>query len=255
MSMTTSAGGRKDLASREGRRLKAYRCSAGVLTIGVGHTSMAGLPKVTPGLTITAEECEEIFIRDLKKYEAAVNKAVKVPLTQNQFDALVSLCFNIGTGAFAKSTLVRKLNAGDYEGAAKQFLVWSKQPELLPRRQKEKAQFERGAKKAPKKPVQPVEPVPAPTEPPAPEVAPEPPVEPSEGPLDSLPSLKPLAKSKELWAGVTAIFATMSGFISDLTGLDAKAQVWILSGLTAAGVGAGVFMIVNRLTARKNGER
>jgi lysozyme len=61
---------------------------------------------------------------DLKIFERAVNGAVKVPLTQNQFDALVSLSYNIGVGAFKKSTLLKKLNSGDYKGAANQFDVW-----------------------------------------------------------------------------------------------------------------------------------
>jgi lysozyme len=73
--------------------------------------------------------------------ETTVNNLVKVPLTQNQFDALVSFVFNIGGGAFSKSTLLRKLNEKDYAGAADQFLVWVKQPELTGRRKNERAQF------------------------------------------------------------------------------------------------------------------
>jgi lysozyme len=171
--MKMSAPGRKKLTAREGVRLKAYKDSVGVWTIGVGHTSMAGPPKVTSGLTITNAESDAIFARDLVKYENAVNKSVKVPLTQNQFDALTSLCFNIGPTAFAKSTLVRKLNAGDVQGAANAFLSWNKAggkviPGLVTRRKAERAQFLSGAQPPPPKPG------PAPTPRPDPEPAPQP---------------------------------------------------------------------------------
>lgn len=144
--MKTSAAGRAAITRREGNVLKAYKDSVGILTIGVGHTSMAGPPKVTAGLKITAEESDEILSRDLAKFEAAVEKAVKVPVSQNEFDALVSLAFNIGGGAFAKSTLVRKLNAGDRKGAADAFMSWNKAggktlKGLTTRRQDERKQF------------------------------------------------------------------------------------------------------------------
>lgn len=126
MSMKTSPSGRAAITRREGNKLKAYKDSVGVLTIGVGHTSAAGPPRVVSGMTITAQESDDILSRDLALFEKAVSSAVKVPLKQNEFDALVSLAFNIGAGAFSKSTLVRKLNAGDRAGAADQFLVWNK---------------------------------------------------------------------------------------------------------------------------------
>jgi lysozyme len=77
-------------------------------------------------MTVTKGSAEALLKADLVQYEDAVRKAVKVPMTDNQFGALVSLCFNIGPGNFSKSTLVRKLNAGDVEGAAAQFDVWTK---------------------------------------------------------------------------------------------------------------------------------
>lgn len=122
--MQTSPAGRKLIEKFEGLRLKAYRDSVGVLTIGVGHTSKAGPPKVTAGMKITAEEADQILASDLAKFEKAVSDSVKVPLTQNQFDALVSLCFNIGPGNFGRSTLLKVLNLGKYEAAASQFLKW-----------------------------------------------------------------------------------------------------------------------------------
>lgn len=148
--MKTSPFGRAEITRREGCRLAAYYDSVGVLTIGVGHTSAAGAPKVTKGLKISASEADAILSRDLALFENAVNSAVKVPLNQNEFDALVSLAFNIGGGAFAKSTLVRKLNAGDRQGAANQFSVWNKAggkvlKGLVTRRAAERAQFLRAA--------------------------------------------------------------------------------------------------------------
>jgi lysozyme len=144
--MRTSTTGRAKLAAREGVRLRAYRCSAGVLTIGVGHTSAAGAPAVTPGMVITKAECDAIFARDLVKYEAAVTRAVKVSLSASEFDSLVSLCYNIGPGAFARSAVVRRLNAGDRRGAADAFLAWNKGggrvlPGLVTRRRSERVQF------------------------------------------------------------------------------------------------------------------
>jgi hypothetical protein len=92
-------------------------------------------------MVITPAEVDQILSRDLVKFEATVNRAVTVPLTQGQFDALVSLCFNIGQGGFAKSTVVKRLNAGNYRGAADAFLMWNKPPEIMGRRRGERQQF------------------------------------------------------------------------------------------------------------------
>lgn len=108
----------------EGLMLKAYKDPVGIWTIGYGHTADAGPPVPKAGMVLTKAGAEALLIKDLRAYEAAVHKAVKVPMTDNQFGALVSLCYNIGPGNFAKSTLVRKLNAGDINGAAAQFDVW-----------------------------------------------------------------------------------------------------------------------------------
>lgn len=143
--MPTSPAGRKFITKEEGNKLKAYQDSVGVWTIGVGHTSNAGPPRVVSGLKITAAESDEILARDLATFEKAVERNVKVPLTQNQYDALVSLCFNIGATGFANSTVVKKLKVLDYDGAADAFLNWSRagsQTQLLrPRRQRERALF------------------------------------------------------------------------------------------------------------------
>ena len=139
--MKMSANGRALLMQREGFRLRAYKDSVGVWTIGVGHTSMAGPPLVQPGMTITREQAENILTRDLHLFEGAVNDSVRVPLTQGQFDALVSLAFNIGTMGIRKSTVIRRLNAGNYRGAADAFLMWNKPAVLTGRRKSERAQF------------------------------------------------------------------------------------------------------------------
>ena len=110
----------------EGCFLKAYRDVKGVWTIGYGHTSAAGNPRVTSGMVITQERADAIFKADLRKFEAYVDEWVKVPLTQNQYDALVSFVYNVGPGNFKGSTLLRKLNAKDYSGAADEFLKWNK---------------------------------------------------------------------------------------------------------------------------------
>lgn len=141
MAMITSARGRQAIALREGVRLECYRDTRGIPTIGVGHTSAAGPPTVVVGLTITMAECDDILARDLRGTEDAVNAAVRVPIPQNAFDACVSLAFNIGGGGFRGSSVVRDINAEDFQAAADAFLMWDKPPELLGRRKGEMAQF------------------------------------------------------------------------------------------------------------------
>jgi GH24 family phage-related lysozyme (muramidase) len=103
----------------EGCLLTAYDDGVGILTIGYGHTQ-----GVSWGQTITQTQAEELLAQDLKYFEQSVANLVKVTLTDNQFAALVSLAFNIGTGAFAHSTLLRLLNQNQYQAAADQFLRW-----------------------------------------------------------------------------------------------------------------------------------
>lgn len=105
--------------------LKAYKCPAGVWTIGWGHTGLQHNDgTVYAGRTITEAKAEELLAYDMHQFEERVSALVKVPLTQNQFDALVSFDFN--TGALHKSTLLKRLNARDYSGAADQFLKWTR---------------------------------------------------------------------------------------------------------------------------------
>lgn len=99
----------------------------GTLTIGYGHTDAAAHPlKVRKGVRISERQAVEILAVDLQEVEAAINRLVKVPLAQGQYDALGSFTFNVGAGALASSTLLRKLNRGDYDGARAQFDRWVK---------------------------------------------------------------------------------------------------------------------------------
>lgn len=110
----------------EGFRSEAYLCPANVWTIGFGSTFYPDGRKVKKSDRITKEEAEKLLMTTVQTFADGVNKAVKVPLTSNQFSALVSLCFNIGISAFQKSTLVRVLNEGNYGEAANQFLRWNR---------------------------------------------------------------------------------------------------------------------------------
>lgn len=159
----------KIIVGHEGERLTVYPDSGGKWTVGKGHLILStdrvlrgGLAvplfpfgprdaqgKPTGERTITQEESNAFFENDTALARNAVSQRVKVPLTDNMRAALVSLVFNIGTGAFATSTLLRKLNAGDKAGAADQFLAWrwvtlpdgSREPQLLSRRQSERQLF------------------------------------------------------------------------------------------------------------------
>lgn len=147
--MKTNDAGVALIKEFEGLRLESYPDPAhgwDVPTIGYGHTSAAGTPKVTRGMKITAAEADTILRRDLGQYENAVKEAVKVPLNENQFAALVSFTFNLGPGNLRKSTLLQKLNSRDYAGAAKQFPKWNRAggkvlPGLTRRREAERTLF------------------------------------------------------------------------------------------------------------------
>ena len=128
------------IMEEEGFRTKAYKDSKGLLTIGVGHLIKPDEPHLKTAV-LTHEEVMELLRSDLKWCSEAVERSVRVPLTQAQFDALYSLCFNIGETNFRKSTVVRKLNEGDYQGAADAILMWNKPPELQKRRKRERDLF------------------------------------------------------------------------------------------------------------------
>lgn len=133
----------------EGERLTAYQCSAKVWTIGVGHTAAMGDPKPVAGMKITQDESTAILRRDLSRVEKDVEQAVKVPLNQRQFDTLVSFVFNVGIGAFSKSTLLKRLNASDYASVPSELMKWTRVGgqvnQGLVNRRKAEADFWRGA--------------------------------------------------------------------------------------------------------------
>lgn len=119
--MKISPAGLDLIKSSEGCKLKAYRCPANVLTIGYGHTG----PDVFEGQEISQADADTLLRLDVAKYENAVNKACP-KISQPQFDACVSLCYNIGEGAFAKSSVARLHKAGKYAEAAQAFMLWNK---------------------------------------------------------------------------------------------------------------------------------
>jgi len=130
----------------EGKRLEAYKCPAGIPTIGYGHTGKVDGKPVALGMKITEKKAEELLKEDLKTFEKGVLNCVKVPLTQGQFDALVSFSYNLGIGSLQSSTLLRLLNEKKYKEAAEQFGRWVKAggktlEGLVKRREAEKKLF------------------------------------------------------------------------------------------------------------------
>jgi lysozyme len=104
-------------------KVKAYRCPAGVTTIGWGHTNHH-TPKFDLTSVWSQEQCDEVFLKDMEVFEKRVRSLVKIPLEQWQYDALVSFDYN--TGALHKSTLLKKVNSQDHKGAASEFKRWNK---------------------------------------------------------------------------------------------------------------------------------
>ena len=120
--MRLSHKGRALLTQMEGKSNHVYEDVAGFKTIGIGH-----LLKLGETMTyLTDEQIDDLLDDDLSKFELAVTIGVHVPLTQHQFDALVIFAFNVGVTAFSTSTLVKKLNAGDYNSVPSQLMRWNK---------------------------------------------------------------------------------------------------------------------------------
>jgi GH24 family phage-related lysozyme (muramidase) len=147
--MKTSDAGIALIKRWEGERLTAYLCPASVWTIGVGHTAAMGDPKPVAGMKITSDEATAILRRDLASIERDVDAAVNVRLNQRQFDTLVSFVFNVGIGAFRKSTLLKKLNASDYDAVPSELMKWTRAGgrtlDGLVNRRKAEADYWRGA--------------------------------------------------------------------------------------------------------------
>ena len=128
------------VTKEEGFKTKAYADSKGLMTIGVGHLIKPDEAHLKEA-TLSIDQVEELLQSDLKWCDEVVTQAIKVPLNQNQYDALYSLCFNIGATHFRESTVVKKINQGDLAGAADAILMWNKPPELEGRRKRERALF------------------------------------------------------------------------------------------------------------------
>ena len=144
--MKTGKNGLDLIKKYEGLSLKGYLCPAGVPTIGYGYTGLVLGKKITTDMKITLNQAEKLLASSLSGFEKSVNDLVKVPLTQNQFDAVVSFVYNLGAGNLKSSTLLKKLNAKDYIGASNEFLKWNKAggkvlSGLTKRRQSEKDLF------------------------------------------------------------------------------------------------------------------
>jgi lysozyme len=118
--MNISQNGIELIKKFEGCRLEAYKCPAGILTIGYGHTGS----EVHLGQKITQEQAEKYLKQDITIHSNNVSRLVKAPLNQNQFDALVSFEYNVGYGNFASSTMLKLLNQKKYTEAAAQFGRW-----------------------------------------------------------------------------------------------------------------------------------
>lgn len=172
----------------EGLRLEAYRDSADVWTIGHGHTG----PDVQDGLIITEEQATQYLATDIAWATDTVRRAVRVPLTEEQRAALISLTFNIGSGAFLSSTVLRRINASNFEGAADAFLMWNKitvqgqkviSTGLKNRRERERALF-------------------------LTDTAQTPPVHPAGAEITG-GAAKPLIQSKTQWLGLSGVLTAM----------------------------------------------
>jgi lysozyme len=114
------------IKSFEGLQLTAYLDIVGVPTIGYGCTNGITKDDVKNKRSITEQQATDMMLHELEQFENGVEKCVTIPISQNQFDALVAFSYNVGLGALQKSTLLKILNAGDVSGAAEQFLRWNK---------------------------------------------------------------------------------------------------------------------------------
>jgi lysozyme len=138
--MGVSPIGIDKIIHREGVYLHAYMDTVGVWTIGTGHTTAAGPPAVHRGMVITEQQNQDILHADLAPIVAQLNAAVKRPILQNEFDAFVSIVFNVGP-KFLHSTAMRLFNAGDKRGCAAAIMMWRIPPEIIGRRNTERIQF------------------------------------------------------------------------------------------------------------------
>jgi len=139
--MRTSPKGIDLIRKYEGLKLKAYQDSVGVWTIGYGHTG-----DVSPTEEITSDMAYTLLLKDVSKVDETIRNVVTYPLNQNQYDALASFTFNLGSGTLERSSLLSKLNAGDLDGASNEFPKWVHAggkvlPGLVSRREDERSLF------------------------------------------------------------------------------------------------------------------
>lgn len=145
--MEISKRGKIELCCHEGVSLQPYDDSVGVVTIGIGATvsEIADLPKWPKTKSITIVEAFDLFDKSLEKYEKALNSCLTVEITQQQFDALVSMCYNIGTGGIKKSTLIKRINSKDpIDLIKKEFDKWHIPASITSRRNKERDLYATG---------------------------------------------------------------------------------------------------------------
>ena len=124
--MRMSSVGLDLVKSFEGLYLNAYKCPAGVWTIGYGHTGKVNGKVIRSGMKITKTKATSLLRSDMRTFEKAVKKLVKVKINQHQFDALVSFAFNCGAGNLQNSTLLKMVNKKNFTAAANEFLKWNK---------------------------------------------------------------------------------------------------------------------------------
>lgn len=212
MQQHMSPAGLAALVQREGCRLRAYRDTKGILTIGVGHTGRTAGPAVYLGMLITKAQAMAILAADLAPTEARIAALLRRSVSQTCFDALVSFVFNIGIAGFQDSTVLRRINAGDMVGAGNSFMNWRKPPEVTGRRQGERLQFLRGL--APAGPASPAA-VPLPIPRPAPARLP--------APVRRPPASPPAtsAQPRRLPVSTPAKAASFMAFILALLGASA----------------------------------
>jgi lysozyme len=215
-----SAAGLSLIKRFEGFRARAYRDPVGIHTIGYGHTSMAGPPEVHAGLTISEPEAGEILARDVKRFADAVTREVKVALSDDQFSALVSFAYNVGPENFRKSSVLKAVNAHDFDAVPRRLALWVKAggrtlPRLITRRAAEGELFAKcnGATDAVEASI------------------PEPP-----------------QSGKKPWASTTNWAALIAALASVLASLGNRELAWILA---LAGVTAAIWIVKERLSKAK----
>jgi len=130
----------------EGFRAKAYRCPAGVWTIGYGHTSQSGAPEIKAGMRLSRQKASPILAKDIERFAGGVRRAATVTLNEQQFSALVSFAYNVGLAAFRSSSVLKAVNQSDFAAVPRRLSLWVKAdgrvlPGLVKRRAAEAALF------------------------------------------------------------------------------------------------------------------